>query len=140
LIVVLAASYRYWLRHTVISNSLAFISNTTSFLSVILLSLDEEAMIRIVTKDIAEGCYNNPYQVHRLRKAVLKDQLGYGTVNGSARRLPATGPNRFRDVFPSFATRAAVPRGERAREAGRIAVSATPSGLKQAYHKRPATC
>jgi acyl homoserine lactone synthase len=107
-------------------------------------------MIRIVTKDNAERNVRNLYQMHRLRKAVFKDRLGwdvtvsgelefdqydalgpsyllsidrYGTLNGCVRLLPTTGPNMLRDIFPYFVTKAAVPRGERVWEASRFAVS-----------------
>jgi len=107
-------------------------------------------MIRIVTKDNAERNVRNLYQMHRLRKAVFKDRLGwdvtvsgelefdqydalgpsyllsidrYGTLNGCVRLLPTTGPNMLRDIFPYFVTKTAVPRGERVWEASRFAVS-----------------
>jgi N-acyl-L-homoserine lactone synthetase len=107
-------------------------------------------MIRIVTKDNAERHVSNLYQMHRIRKTVFKDRLGwdvtvsgelevdeydalgpsyllsidrYGTLNGCVRLLPTTGPNMLRDIFPSFVTKAAVPRGERVWEASRFAVS-----------------
>ena len=106
-------------------------------------------MIRIVTRDNAERHVSNLYQMHRLRKAVFKDRLGwdvsvsgelefdefdalepsyllsmdrYGTVNGCVRLLPTTGPNMLRDIFPSFVTEGAVPRSERVWEASRFAV------------------
>jgi acyl homoserine lactone synthase len=119
-------------------------------------------MIRIVTKDNAESHLNNLHQMHRIRKAVFKDRLGwdvavsgelevdeydalgpsyllsidrYGTLNGCVRLLPTTGPNMLRDIFPSFVTNAAVPRGERVWEASRFAVSgntsAAEAGLSQ---------
>jgi acyl homoserine lactone synthase len=119
-------------------------------------------MIRIVTKDNAERHVDNLYQMHRIRKAVFKDRLGwdvpvsgefevdqydalgpsyllsidrYGTLNGCVRLLPTTGPNMLRDIFPSFLTKAAVPRGERVWEASRFAVSrnttAAEAGLSQ---------
>ena len=107
-------------------------------------------MIRIVTKDNAERHVSNLYQMHRIRKTIFKDRLGwdvtvsgelevdeydalgpryllsidrYGTVNGCVRLLPTTGPNMLRDIFPSFVTKAAVPCGERVWEASRFAVS-----------------
>jgi acyl homoserine lactone synthase len=107
-------------------------------------------MIRIVTKDNAERHVSNLYQMHRIRKTVFKDRLGwdvtvsgelevdeydalgpryllsidrYGTVNGCVRLLPTTGPNMLRDIFPSFVTKAAVPCGEPVWEASRFAVS-----------------
>jgi N-acyl-L-homoserine lactone synthetase len=107
-------------------------------------------MIRIVTKDNAERHLSSLYQMHRIRKTVFKDRLGwdvtvsgelefdeydalgpsyllsidrYGTVNGCVRLLPTTGPNMLRDIFPSLVTKAAVPRGERVWEASRFAVS-----------------
>jgi acyl homoserine lactone synthase len=88
--------------------------------------------------------------MHRIRKAVFKDRLGWditvsgelevddydalgpscllsidrqGNVNGCVRLLPTTGPNMLRDIFRSFVTKAAVPRGERVWEASRFAVS-----------------
>ena len=119
-------------------------------------------MIRIVTKDNAESHLNNLHQMHRIRKSVFKDRLGwdvavsgelevdeydalgpsyllsidsYGIVNGCVRLLPTTGPNMLRDIFPSFVTKAAVPRGERVWEASRFAVtrntSAAEAGLSQ---------
>jgi acyl homoserine lactone synthase len=100
--------------------------------------------------------------MHRIRKAVFKDRLGwdvtvsgefevdeydalgpsyllsidrYGTLIGCVRLLPTTGPNMLRDIFPSFVTKAAVPRGERVWEASRFAVSrnttAAEAGLSQ---------
>ena len=107
-------------------------------------------MIRIVTKDNAERNVSNLYEMHRIRKAVFKDRLGwdvtvsgefevdeydalgpryllsidrYGTLNGCVRLLPTTGPNMLRDIFPSLVTKAAVPSGERVWEASRFAVS-----------------
>jgi acyl homoserine lactone synthase len=107
-------------------------------------------MIRVVTKDNAGRYVNNLYQMHRLRKAVFKDRLGWdvtvsgelevddydgldssyllsinrhGTVDGCVRLLPTTGPNMLRDIFPSLVTKAAVPCGERVWEASRFAVS-----------------
>src|ERR1700724_547455 len=107
-------------------------------------------MIRIVTKDNAESHLNNLHQMHRIRKTVFKDRLGwdvtvrgdlefdqydvlgpsyllsidrYGTLNGCVRLLPTTGPNMLHDIFPSFVTKAAVPRGARVWEASRFAVS-----------------
>jgi len=107
-------------------------------------------MISIVTKDNAERHVGHLHQMHRIRKAVFKDRLGwdvavsgelevdeydglwpsyllsvdrYGGVNGCVRLLPTTGPNMLRDIFPSFVTRAAVPHGERVWEASRFAVS-----------------
>src|SRR3982074_3944415 len=93
-------------------------------------------MIRIVTKDNAESHLRNLYQMHRIRKAVFKDRLGWdvavsgelevneydtlepsyllsidrrGIVNGCVRLLPPTGPNMLRDTFPPFATTPANP-------------------------------
>jgi acyl homoserine lactone synthase len=87
--------------------------------------------------------------MHRIRKAVFKDRLGwdvnvsgglevdeydalgpsyllsidrYGTLNGCVRLLPTTGPNMLRDIFSSFVTKGAVPRSERVWEASRFAV------------------
>src|SRR5882757_9616759 len=107
-------------------------------------------MIRIVTKDNAERNVSNLYQMHRLRKAVFKDRLGWdvtvsgelevdefdalgpsyllsidgqGTLNGCVRLLPSTGPNMLRDIFPSFVTKGTVPHGERVWEASRFAAS-----------------
>ena len=119
-------------------------------------------MIRIVTKDNAERHVSHLYQMHRIRKTVFKDRLGwdvtisgelefdeydvlgpsyllsidrYGTLNGCVRLLPTTGPNMLRDIFPSFVTKAAVPRGEWVWEASRFAVSgnttAAEAGLSQ---------
>src|ERR1700716_3334475 len=107
-------------------------------------------MIRIVTKDNAERHVSNLYQMHRIRKTVFKDRLGWdvavsgelevdeydalepsyllsidrrGIVNGCVRLLPTTGPNMLRDIFPSFVTKAAVPCGERVWEASRFAAN-----------------
>jgi acyl homoserine lactone synthase len=107
-------------------------------------------MIKFVTKDNAGRHVINLYQMHRLRKTVFKDRLGwdvtvsgelevdefdalgpsyvlstdgYGTVNGCVRLLPTTGPNMLRDVFPSLVTKRAVPCDECAWEASRFAVS-----------------
>jgi N-acyl-L-homoserine lactone synthetase len=107
-------------------------------------------MIRIVTKDNEEHNVSNLYEMHRIRKAVFKDRLGwdvtltgelevdeydalgpsyllsmdkYGNLNGCVRLLPTTGPNMLRDIFPSFVTKAALPCGERVWEASRFAVS-----------------
>jgi acyl homoserine lactone synthase len=106
-------------------------------------------MIRIVTKDNAERNVSILYQMHRIRKVVFKDRLGWdvtvrgefeideydalgpsyllsvdghGTLNGCVRLLPTTGPNMLRDIFPSFVTKGAVPRSERVWEASRFAV------------------
>jgi acyl homoserine lactone synthase len=123
-------------------------------------------MIRIVTKDNAERHVSNLYQMHRIRKTVFKDRLGwdvtvsgelevdeydalgpsyllsidsYGIVNGCVRLLPTTGPNMLRDIFPSFVTKAAVPRGERVWEASRFAVSknttAAEAGISQTTYE-----
>ena len=107
-------------------------------------------MIRIVTKDNADRHGDHLLQMHRIRKVVFKDRLGWdvtvrgefeideydalgpsyllsmdrhAAVNGCVRLLPTTGPNMLRDIFPSFVTRAAVPHGERVWEASRFAVS-----------------
>jgi acyl homoserine lactone synthase len=107
-------------------------------------------MTLLVTKDNAGRHVVNLYQMHRLRKAVFKDRLGWdvtvsgelevdefdalgpsyvlstdghGTVIGCVRLLPTTGPNMLRDIFPSLVTRAAVPCDERVWEASRFAVS-----------------
>ena len=107
-------------------------------------------MIKLVTKDNAGRNVTNLYQMHRLRKSVFKDRLGWdvtvsgelevdqfdalgpsyvlstdghGDVNGCVRLLPTTGPNMLRDVFASLVTKAAVPCGERIWEASRFAVS-----------------
>ena len=107
-------------------------------------------MIRIVTKDNADRHVDHLLQMHRIRKAVFADRLGWdvtvrgeleideydavgpsylismdrhAAVNGCVRLLPTTGPNMLRDIFPSFVTRAAVPHGERVWEASRFAVS-----------------
>jgi acyl homoserine lactone synthase len=103
----------------------------------------------MVTRDNAERHVGNLHQMHRLRKAVFKDRLGwdvsvsgelefdefdalepsyllsmdrYGILNGCVRLLPTTGPNMLRDIFPSFVTKGAVPRSERVWEASRFAV------------------
>jgi acyl homoserine lactone synthase len=107
-------------------------------------------MIRIVTKDNADRHVDHLLQMHRIRKAVFADRLGWdvtvrgeleideydglgpsyllsmdrhAAVNGCVRLLPTTGPNMLRDIFPSFVTMAAVPHGERVWEASRFAVS-----------------
>ena len=107
-------------------------------------------MISIVTKDNAKRYVGHLHQMHRIRKTVFKDRLGWdvtvrgefeideydalgpsyllsmdrhAAVNGCVRLLPTTGPNMLRDIFPSFVTRAAVPHGERVWEASRFAVS-----------------
>jgi N-acyl-L-homoserine lactone synthetase len=107
-------------------------------------------MIRIVTKDNADRHVGHLHQMHRIRKAVFRDRLGWdvtvrgefeideydalgpsyllsidrnAAVNGCVRLLPTTGPNMLRDIFSSFVTRAAVPHGERVWEASRFAVS-----------------
>ena len=109
-------------------------------------------MIKIVTKDNAGRYVSDLHQMHRLRKMVFRDRLGwdvtvsgeleadeydgmesiyllsidrYGAVNGCVRLLPTTGPNMLRDIFPSFVTKAAVPCGEHVWEASRFAVSGT---------------
>ena len=114
-------------------------------------------MIRIVTNDNAEHHVSNLYQMHRIRKAVFKDRLGwdvtvkgelevdeydalgpsyllsidrYGTLNGCVRLLPTTGPNMLRDIFPHFVTKAAVPRSERVWEASRFAVSGNTTAVE----------
>jgi acyl homoserine lactone synthase len=114
-------------------------------------------MIRMVTRDNAERHVSNLYQMHRLRKAVFKDRLGwdvsvsgelefdefdalepsyllsmdrYGTLNGCVRLLPTTGPNMLRDIFPSFVTKGAVPRSERVWEASRFAVGKNASAAE----------
>jgi acyl homoserine lactone synthase len=88
--------------------------------------------------------------MHRLRKTVFKDRLGwdvtvrgdveideydalgpsyvlsidsFGSLNGCVRLLPTIGPNMLRDIFPSFVAMASVPCCERVWEASRFAVS-----------------
>jgi N-acyl-L-homoserine lactone synthetase len=107
-------------------------------------------MIRIVTKDNAERYVSSLHQMHRIRKSVFKDRLGWnvivtgelevdeydalgpnyvlstdrsGTVNGCVRLLPTTGPNMLRDIFPWLVADAAVPCVGHAWEASRFAVS-----------------
>src|SRR5260370_25183810 len=90
-------------------------------------------MIRIVTKDNAERHVSNLYQMHRIRKTVFKDRLGwdvplrvklevheyhplrpsyllsierYGTLNRCLPLSPTTGPNRLINIFQSFVTQA----------------------------------
>ncbi|MGC2779636.1 MAG: acyl-homoserine-lactone synthase [Bradyrhizobium sp.] len=114
-------------------------------------------MIRIVTKDNAERHISGLYQMHRLRKTVFKDRLGWdvvvsgelevdeydalrpryllsmdrhGILNGCVRLLPTTGPNMLRDIFASLVTKTAVPRGERVWEASRFAVSGNTAGTQ----------
>ncbi len=117
-------------------------------------------MIKIVTEDNAGRHVINLYQMHRLRKTVFKDRLGwdvtisgeleadefdgtgssyllsidrYGAVDGCVRLLPTTGPNMLRDIFPSLVTKAAVPCSERVWEASRFAVrsNTAESGLSR---------
>jgi N-acyl-L-homoserine lactone synthetase len=107
-------------------------------------------MIRIVTKDNAERYASSLHQMHRIRKSVFKDRLGWnvtvtgelevdeydalgpnyvlstdrsGAVNGCVRLLPTTGPNMLRDIFPWLVTNDSVPCADRAWEASRFAVS-----------------
>lgn len=107
-------------------------------------------MIRVVTKNNADRHVSHLHQMHRIRKAVFRDRLGWdvtvrgefeidefdalgpsyllsidrhAAVNGCVRLLPTTGPNMLRDIFPFFVTKAAVPHGERMWEASRFAVS-----------------
>jgi acyl homoserine lactone synthase len=114
-------------------------------------------MIRIVTKDNAERNVSTLYQMHRLRKSVFKDRLGWdvavsgefefdqydalgpsyllsvdghGTLNGCVRLLPTTGPNMLRDIFPYFVTKAAVPLSEGVWEASRFAVSGNTTAVE----------
>src|ERR1700692_4778236 len=114
-------------------------------------------MIRIVTKDNAESHLNNLHQMHRSRKTVFKDRLGWdvavsgelevdeydalgpsyllsidrhGTLNGRVRLLPPTGPTMLRTLFPPLVTNAAVPSGERVWEASRFAVSGNTSAAE----------
>src|SRR3981189_3971755 len=114
-------------------------------------------MIRVVTKYHAERHVGSLYQMHRIRKAVFKDRLGwdvtvsgefevdeydalgpsyllsidrYGTLIGCVRLLPTTGPNMLRDIFPSFLTKAAVPRGEQVWEASRFAANGNSTGAE----------
>jgi len=114
-------------------------------------------MIRIVTKDNADRHVGHLHQMHRIRKTVFKDRLGwdvtvsgelefdqydalgpsylltidrYGTLNGCVRLLPTTGPNMLRDIFPYFVTKAAVPRGERVWEASRFAVNGNATAIE----------
>jgi acyl homoserine lactone synthase len=116
----------------------------------ILMRRMRDRMIKIVTKDNAERYVGSLYQMHRIRRTVFKDRLGwdvtvsgelevdeydalgpsyllsidrYGNLNGCVRLLPTTGPNMLRDIFPSFVTKAAVPCDERVWEASRFAVS-----------------
>ena len=113
-------------------------------------------MIRIITKDNADRHVDHLLQMHRIRKSVFADRLGWdvtvrgeleideydavgpsyllsmdrhAAVNGCVRLLPTTGPNMLRDIFPSFVTRAAVPYGERVWEASRFAVSGNGSSV-----------
>jgi len=117
-------------------------------------------MIKIVTKQNAGRHLVNLYQMHRLRKTVFKDRLGwnvtvsgeleadefdsarssyllsidrYGAVDGCVRLLPTTGPNMLRDIFPSLVTKAAVPCSEQVWEASRFAArgNTAQAGLSQ---------
>ncbi|MGJ5180018.1 acyl-homoserine-lactone synthase [Bradyrhizobium oligotrophicum] len=114
-------------------------------------------MIRVVTKDNAGRHISSLYQMHRLRKIVFKDRLGWdvivsgelevdeydalrpryllsmdrhGILDGCVRLLPTTGPNMLRDIFPFLVTKAAVPRGDRVWEASRFAVSGNTVGTE----------
>lgn len=107
-------------------------------------------MMRIVTKNNAERHASRLHQMHRIRKTVFKDRLGWdvsvtgelefdeydalgpsyvlsidtrGLVNGCVRLLPTTGPNMLRDIFQRLVTNAIVPCSERVWEASRFAVS-----------------
>src|SRR5258708_19884649 len=100
-------------------------------------------MIRVVTKDNAERHVGNLYQMHRIRKAVFKDRLGwdvtvsgefevdeydalgpsyllsidrYGTLIGCFPLLPTTGPNILPHHFPAFFPNAARPPPQPPRE------------------------
>src|ERR1700716_29301 len=117
-------------------------------------------MIKIVTKDNAGRYVSDLHQMHRLRKMVFRDRLGwdvtvsgeleadeydgmesiyllsidrYGAVDGCVRLLPTTGPNMLRDIFPSLVTKAAVPCSEQVWEASRFAVrgNTAQAGLSQ---------
>src|ERR1700704_7068984 len=115
-------------------------------------------MIRVVTKHNAERHDSNLHQMHRIRKTVFKDRLGwdvtisgelefdeydvlgpsyllsidrYGTLNGCVRLLPTTGPNMLRDIFPSFVTKGTVPRSERGWEASRFAADGNPTAADE---------
>ena len=114
-------------------------------------------MIRVVTKDNADRHVGHLCQMHRIRKTIFKDRLGWdvtvsgalevdeydalgpsyllsidrhAAVNGCVRLLPTTGPNMLRDIFPHFVTKAAVPRSERVWEASRFAVSGNPTAVE----------
>jgi acyl homoserine lactone synthase len=114
-------------------------------------------MITIVTKDNADRHVGHLHQMHRIRKTVFKDRLGWdvtvsgalefdeydalgpsyllsidrhAAVNGCVRLLPTTGPNMLRDIFPHFVTKAAVPRSERVWEASRFAVSGNTTAVE----------
>jgi acyl homoserine lactone synthase len=122
-------------------------------------------MIRIVTKDNAERHVSHLHQMHRIRKTVFKDRLGWdvnvsgelevdefdalgpsyllsidrdGTVNGCVRLLPTTGPNMLRDIFASFVTKTDVPCDERVWEASRFAVSGNTTSAEAGLSR--ATC
>jgi N-acyl-L-homoserine lactone synthetase len=114
-------------------------------------------MIRVVTKDNADRHVGHLRQMHRIRKTIFKDRLGWdvtvsgalevdeydalgpsyllsidrhAAVNGCVRLLPTTGPNMLRDIFPHFVTKAAVPRSERVWEASRFAVSGNTTAVE----------
>jgi acyl homoserine lactone synthase len=114
-------------------------------------------MIRVVTKDNADRHVGHLCQMHRIRKTIFKDRLGWdvtvsgalevdeydalgpsyllsidrhAAVNGCVRLLPTTGPNMLRDIFPHFVTKAAVPRSERVWEASRFAVSGNTTAVE----------
>ena len=114
-------------------------------------------MITIVTKDNADRHVGHLRQMHRIRKTIFKDRLGWdvtvsgalefdeydalgpsyllsidrhAAVNGCVRLLPTTGPNMLRDIFPHFVTKAAVPRSERVWEASRFAVSGNTTAVE----------
>src|ERR1700733_8516418 len=114
-------------------------------------------MIRVVTKNNADRHVSHLRQMHRIRKAVFRDRLGWdvtvrgefeidefdalgpsyllsidrhAAVNGCVRLLPTTGPNMLRDIFPFFVTKATVPRSERVWEASRFAVSGNATAVE----------
>ena len=114
-------------------------------------------MIRIVTKNNADRHVGDLRQMHRIRKMIFKDRLGWdvtvsgalevdeydalgpsyllsidrhAAVNGCVRLLPTAGPNMLRDIFPHFVTKTAVPRSERVWEASRFAVSGNTTAVE----------
>jgi acyl homoserine lactone synthase len=105
-------------------------------------------VIRIVSRENAGGHVRSLYQMHRLRKEVFNDRLGWsvvvsddlevdeydalhpvyvlsetdGRVEGSVRLLPTLGPYMMRDTFAALLNGAAAPASAALWEASRFAV------------------